>query len=98
MGLLVCRCAIDIGDYTRRFWSFLRVSVGDTIQRLDWIRFYSILLEVEMRETMMLGEVVRYSALTSADSWEFLAEGKFMGSEDVFTSAQTNQHFATLSR
>jgi hypothetical protein len=55
------------------------------------------LFEEEVCEAVMLEEVVRDSALTSADSCEFLAEAKSTGEEKIFTSTQTNQHFANLS-
>jgi hypothetical protein len=75
--LLVGDCAIDIGDYTRRVGSFFRVFLRCAIQRLDWIRMFGVLMEVEVREAMVFGEVVRYGALASTDSCAFSAKQKW---------------------
>jgi hypothetical protein len=72
--LLVCDCSVNIGDYTRRFWTFFRAFICAAIRGLDWIRFRRILLEVKVCETVVLGEVIGYRPLSSADSCDFLAE------------------------
>lgn len=74
--LLVRGGTVDIGDYTRRFGSFFRVFFGYPIQRLDQIRGLDILMEVEVREAVVLREVVCYGSLSRTNSCELFSWSK----------------------